>query len=146
MSLGGVWVPGGGDTPQEDYQNALERACSIMVHFGGLDAMRVVADADSYLSETLEQVRAHPDIGAETAADWLESEDRMELPLPEADCEFFGALDDASARAFRSDGLSATAVVDIYEQWLIQTKREFETAHGLPEGWADVEVDDEQWR
>ena len=144
--IGGVWVPGGSDDPRQNYENALERACSIAVFSDELDAMSVIAVIEGYRSETLEQIRAHPDATADVAAEWLDAEDRMELPLPDSECGLFAGLDDATIRALRDDGLSANEVVEVYAGWVERTKREFEATHGLGDGWADVEVDDERWR
>ena len=140
--LGGVWVPGAGDTPREDYENALERACSVMVHFGGMDAMNVVADVKSYRNQTVGEIENNPQIPAEAAAEWLDAQDRSTLPLPSGDCGFFEALDDATASALREDELTADDVVRTFGDWVEKTTREFENAHGLPDGWTDVEVDD----
>ena len=140
MSGFGFWVPGSGDTPREDFENDLERICSISVNFGGMDAMNVIADIESYRTQTVAQIGEEPDVDAEHAAGWLGAEDRFELPLPRADCELLAMLDDAAIQALRSDGLSPDDVVEIYGEWVEQTKRDFERAHGLEEGWCDVEV------
>ena len=137
--IGGVWLPGSGDSPREDFENDLERACTIAVYPGGMDAMNVLVDIESYRTQTVAQIGKEPSAPglAERAAQWLDAEDRSELPLPDADCELIAMLDDAVIQALRSDGLSADDVVTVYDEWTEQTKREFEAAHGLEEGWID---------
>ena len=144
--IDGVWVPGSSDDPREGYENALERAYLIAAFTDEPDPINAIAVIEGYRSETLEQIRAHPDATADVAAEWLDAEDRMELPLPDSECELIAGLDDATIRALRDDGLSANEVVEVYVDWVERTKREFEATHGLGDGWADVEVDDERWR
>lgn len=115
-----------------------ETACDFVATVEGMRAEEIFGTIIPYHTWLSDNLASTGPVNPRRFVAWMESADRQAMDIPERGIVLFELLDETVIEAVRDENMQPAEVVEIFGEWVEESKRELIEVHGAPEDFFEV--------